>query len=152
MDESGFGIEADLIIASILVFSMCAIMVQRTSGLVENAVEELGRESLSLKAIAVSNALLLERDENFSAFGSAWQDRDRKRVVAKTVDPELLARIPESQRQLLGLSRLEVFFGSGHKMVFWDSKEEGNCTAIKRLGRESGSGKPIEIIVRACHG
>ncbi|MFA4906885.1 MAG: hypothetical protein WC602_01305 [archaeon] len=149
MNEKGFGIGADLIVAAIIILCASALALQRTAVLAESAAMEFRHDALLEKTLAISSALVLERDENFSVLGSAWRDAEKRRIAAKTIDRELLYSMPESGEPLLGLEKLEIT-ADGKTVASYGKEKSGNCVAVKRLVTESVSGNPIELVVRGC--
>ena len=150
MNKKGFGIEADLIVAAIIILCACALALQRTANLTESAATEFRREALLEKTLAVSNALVLERDENFPVLGSARRDAEKKRVVAKTIDRELLYSMPKKGKPLLGLERLEIIANEKTIAAYGNEKNSGDCVAVKRIATDA-MGNAIELVVRGCN-
>ena len=150
MNKKGFGIEADLIVASIIILCACALALQRTAVLAESAATEFRREALLEKTLAISSALVLERDENFPVLGSAWRDAEKKRIAAKTIDLELLYSMPKNGTPLLGLEKLEIT-ADGKTIAAYGKEKSGDCVAVKRIAAEAVSGNAVEIVVRGCN-
>ncbi|PIN85437.1 MAG: hypothetical protein COV47_02200 [Candidatus Diapherotrites archaeon CG11_big_fil_rev_8_21_14_0_20_37_9] len=147
--EKGTLFSVDFLLAIILllisisaVFNSYAASSARESKAIKNMEKDLF-------ALAISDAIIKNRNELNPEKGAAFFDVEKNRIQANIIDSDLLLKIKPTSFSKMKLSAIYLKKGKEKEFIF--NETEGNCTYIERAIIIHGELKSSTIGLAICN-